>query len=87
MLKVEALEAGAGERQEQPYVLNARLCEVGGWGGGESDAHSHFLLSRGWHAGRAVGNMRALFISWLRERACLYVSNQQKGKGVAGPDH
>lgn len=36
---------------------------------------------------RSVGNMRAVFISRLHERACLYGCNQQKGKGVAGLDH
>lgn len=46
-----------------------------------------FSFIPGWHAGRAVGNIRALFISWLHERACLCVSNQQKGKGVVGLDH
>lgn len=46
-----------------------------------------FSFITGWHAGRAVGNIEALFISWLHERACLRVCNQEKGKGVVGLDH
>lgn len=77
MFKVETLEAGARERQECSGMFRMQI-----W------MQSRLLLSQvGWHVGCAVGNMRAVFISWLHERACLYVCNQQKGKGVAGLDH
>lgn len=80
VLKVEILEAGERAREAgvRGYVLNADCANM--------DALA-FSFITGWHAGRAVGHIRALFISWLQEHACLCVCNQQKGKGVVGLDH